>query len=424
MNGPAEEWLERARRVLVGGVDSTVRAFTRPRPLIVDGARGAYIHDAGLGWLLDNVLGYGPLVLGHAHPRVLEAVERQLERGWLYGATAPVEVELAEAITRHVHPSGMVRFVNSGTEATMLAIRLARAVTGRELVLKFNGNYHGAHDYVLVAAGSAASHLGVPSSPGVPRCVAERTLVAEYNVLETAVKAMRARGEDVAAIIVEPIAGNYGLIPGSRDFIRGLRELADTYGALLVFDEVITGFRVAMGGAQELYGVRADLVTLGKVIGGGFPIGAVVGPRRIMENLTPTGRVFNAGTFNGHPVAMAAGLATLRVLEEGALDRLHRAARAMAELAEEALDAAGAKYALNTVPGMLQFHIGIDRAETPGDVARADRGAYERLHAALLRRGVLIAPSQFEVVFASAAHGSRELEKWGEALREAAREAL
>ena len=425
MPGSAEEILERAYRVLVGGVNSTVRAFTRPRPLVVVRGRGPYIYDAGLGRLLDYVLGYGPLILGHAHPEVAGAVGEVLRDGWLFGATTPLEVELAERIVSHVYPGGMARFVNSGTEATMLAIRLARAVTGRELILKFDGCYHGAHDYVLVGAGSAAAHIGVPKSPGIPACVAERTLVAEYNDLEGVERLFEERGDEIAAVIVEPVIGNMGVIPPARGFLEGLRRLTREHGALLIMDEVITGFRLSLGGAQEYYGVRADLVTLGKIIGGGFPVGAVVGPREIMENLTPRGRVFNAGTFNGHPASMAAGLATIRVLERsGALVRAAEHARMVEEAVREVLDSLGAAYALNRVESMMQVFIGVDRVERPSQARMADARAYTRIHEELVRRGVLVAPSQYEAIFTSAVHGEEELDLFRRAFREAARTVL
>jgi len=416
-----EEILERASRVLVGGVDSPVRALARP-PIIAVGGRGPYLYTLDGRRLVDYVLGYGPLILGHAHPEVLEAVREQLVRGWLYGATTEVEVELAEAVVKHVKPGGMVRFVNSGTEATMTAIRLARGYTGRELIVKFEGCYHGAHDAVLVAAGSAAASLGIPKSPGVPGGVARLTLVAPYNDLASVEKLFEEHGGEIAAVIVEPVAGNNGVIPPAPGFLEGLRRLTRRHGALLIFDEVITGFRLSMGGAQEYYGIEADLVTLGKVIGGGFPIGAIVGSREIMEHLTPKGRVFNAGTFNGHPVTMTAGLATLRVLEREGLSRASEASKALEEAVREALDPLGVDYTVNRVESMLQFFPGVTKVEGPGDVAKADARAYLKLHEQLSVRGVLVPPSIHEAVFTSIVHDEEALEVTRRALREAARE--
>lgn len=415
--------VERAKRVLVGGVNSPARALTKPGPLLVREARGPYLYIDKLGRVVDYILGYGPLILGHAPEPVRIAVEEQLRRGWLYAALAEVEVDLAERIIRHVMPGGKVRFVNSGTEATMTAIRLARGYTGREYVVKFEGNYHGAHDSVLVSAGSAAASLGVPKSPGVPRALASLTLVAPYNDVEAVEKAFEERGDEIAAVIVEPVAGNYGVIPPRRGFLEALRKLTRSYGSLLIFDEVITGFRISMGGAQDYYGVKADIVTLGKVIGGGFPIGAVVAPAEVMSHLTPEGKVFNAGTFNGHPISMVAGLATLRELENGALSKASEAGRVAEEIVREALDRAGVRYAFNRVESMLQFFPGVDVVESPDDVDKADARLYLRVHEELLRRRVLIAPSIHESIFTSSTHDEAVLEETFVVLREAVRAA-
>ena len=415
----------RAQELFPGGVNSPVRALVKPYPFYVERAEGAYIYTVDGARLVDYVLGYGPLILGHRHPRVERAVREQLERGWLYGAVAEGEIRLAEKILRYYHPGGMVRFVNTGTEATMTAIRLARGYTGRKLIIKFNGCYHGAHDYVLVGAGSAAAEYGVPSSAGVPEEVARLTLVARYNDLESVEKLMRRHGEQVAAIIVEPVAGNSGVIPPGEGFLKGLRELADTYGSLLIMDEVITGFRLGLGGAQEYYGVRGDLTTLGKIVGGGFPIGVVVGPREIMEHLTPSGKVFNAGTFSAHPVTMAAGLATIEVLESGEPYRVaSEAAKALAEAYEEAASRLGLKYALHRVESMLQMFIGVEEVRSPEDAARADRALYTRFHEEMLRRGVFITPSQMEAVFTSAAHTREAVEETVAVVEEALRAAV
>ncbi len=390
---------EEARDLLVGGVNSPVRAAVRPYPFFVRSAKGAYLVTEDGESLVDYVLGYGPLILGHADERVAKAVIEQVERGWLYGAPSRSEVELAKRVLGHVMPGGKVRFVNSGTEATMTAIRLARGFTGRSKILKFDGCYHGAHDSVLVQAGSAASEFGVPNSAGVPAQVASLTLVARFNDVDSAERAARLAGDDLAAIIVEPVIGNMGVIPPKVDFLRSLRELADRYGALLIFDEVITGFRIALGGAQQYYGVRADVVTLGKVIGGGFPVGAVVARGEIMEGLAPLGPVFNAGTFNAHPVTMAAGLATVSVLES--TDALSRASRAAAEVVKP-LEAAG--LAVNRVESMFQAFFSRGPVLTADDARQADRARYAAFHESLRRNGVFIPPSQFESWFTSAAH--------------------
>lgn len=408
---------EEAKDVLVGGVNSPVRAAVRPYPFFVSSAKGAYIVTEDGERLVDYVLGYGPLILGHADERVMKSVMQQVERGWLYGAPTRAEVELARKIIEHVMPGGKVRFVNSGTEATMTAIRLARGFTGRLKVLKFDGCYHGAHDSVLVQAGSAASEFGVPNSAGVPPQVAALTLVARFNDIESAERAARQAGDDLAAIIVEPVIGNMGVIPPDPEFLRSLRELADRYGALLIFDEVITGFRIDLGGAQRYYGVRADIVTLGKIIGGGFPVGAVVSRKEVMDSLAPLGPVFNAGTFNAHPVTMAAGLATISVLE--ATDAISRASRAAAEVAET-LERAG--FTVNRVESMFQAFMTSGPVRTADDARRADRARYARLHEVLRRLGVFIPPSQFESWFTSSAHDEEAVTQTVNAIERAVRE--
>ncbi|KSW12002.1 glutamate-1-semialdehyde aminotransferase [Pyrodictium occultum] len=411
---------EEALGLFPGGVNSPVRAAVKPYPFYVSRAEGPYIYTVDGERLIDYVLAYGPLFLGHRHPRVLEAVREQLEKGWLYGTPTELEVALAKKILRYYHPGGMVRFVNTGTEATMTAIRLARGYTGRKYIVKFNGCYHGAHDSVLVGAGSAAAEYGVPTSLGVPEEVARLTLVARYNDLESVERIMRQYGDQVAAIIVEPVAGNAGVIPPKPGFLKGLRELADRYGALLIMDEVITGFRLGLGGAQEYYGVRGDLTTLGKIVGGGFPIGVVAGPREIMEKLTPSGRVFNAGTFNAHPVTMAAGLATIEVLETGEPYRVAReAASRLVKALEDLISRYSVKATVNHVENMFQVFFVDGDVSSPEDAARSNRELYARLHEELLRRGVFIAPSQMEAVFTSAAHTREVVDETIEALEEA-----
>lgn len=422
---PGERSLElwrRAQDLFPGGVNSPIRAAVRPYPFYVERAEGPYLYTVDGERLVDYVLGYGPLILGHRHPRVEEAVRAQLEKDWLYGTPAVGEVRLAEKILRYFHPGGMVRFVNSGTEATMAAVRLARGYTGRRLIIKFNGCYHGAHDAVLVGAGSAAAEFGVPTSLGVPEEVARLTLVARYNDLDSVEKLMRKYGDDVAAVIVEPVAGNSGVIPPEEGFLQGLRELTRSYGALLIIDEVITGFRLGLRGAQGYYGVEADITTLGKIIGGGFPVGAVAGPREIMSHLTPAGKVFNAGTFNAHPVVMAAGAATIEVLETG---EPYRVAAEAAKAVEEALDEAarrlGIDYTINRVESMLQIFFTKGPVRSPEDAAASNKKLYQRLHEELLKRGVFIAPSQMEAIFTSGAHSEKAVEETVAAIGDAFR---
>ncbi len=412
---------EKAKTLFPGGVNSPVRAAVKPYPFYVERGDGPYIYTVDGEKLVDLVLAYGPLILGHRHPIVERALYEQIERGWLYGAPYELEIRLAEKIVKHVMPNGKVRFVNSGSEATMTAIRLARGYTGRKLIVKFDGCYHGAHDAVLVAAGSAAAEYGVPSSAGVPEEVARLTLVLPYNNVNAVEDAMRKYGDNVAAIIVEPVIGNMGVIPPKKEFLEALRKLATEYGALLIFDEVITGFRLSLGGAQEYYGVRADIVTLGKIIGGGLPIGAVAAPAKIMDHLTPVGKVFNAGTFNAHPLAMAAGLATIEVLETSdALARASRAAKEIADTIGDALSKTGIPYTINRVESMFQVFFVEGAVETPVDARRSRRELYVKLHEELLKRGVFIAPSQFEAIFTASVHDDPEvLGKVGEAVEEA-----
>lgn len=411
--------LEEASHYLVGGVNSPVRAFYKPYPLIVRRGEGPYIYDINDNKLLDHVLGYGPLILGHRHPAVLERVRETLENGWLFGALTELEIMLARKILSHIYPGGLIRFVNSGTEATMLAIRLARGYTGRSKILKFDGCYHGAHDHVLVKAGSAASHLGVPTSKGVPIELTQLTIVGKYNDVEGLEDIFRRHGEEIAAVIVEPVVGNYGVIRPKQEFLNALRTLTREYGSLLIFDEVITGFRLSLGGAQRYFGMEADLVTLGKIIGGGFPVGAVAGRKEIMELLTPKGPVFNAGTFNGHPISMAAGLATIETLEKEGLDKASAAAKEIMEIIDESLRRKYEHYAIVRVESMLQFYIGVDSVESPDDVRKADKERFLKIHEELVKEGILVAPSQMEALFTSIVHGEDEVRLFQEVFEKA-----
>ena len=396
---------EEAQRVLVGGVNSPVRAAIRPYPFFVREGKGPYLITVDGNRLIDYVLGYGPLILGHAPEAVTRRIVEYVSRGWLYGAPTELEITLAKKIVNHFPSIEMVRFVNSGGEAVATAIRLARGYTGRRKILKFEGCYHGAVDSVLVKAGSAAAHFGSPSSAGVPEDVAKLTLVARYNDLDSVEKIMREEGNDVAAIIVEPIMANYGVIPPRNDFLKGLREVADRFGSLLIFDEVVTGYRLGLGGAQRYYGVKADITTLGKIIGGGFPVGAVGAREEIMSKLSPKGPVFNAGTFNGHPISMIAGLATIEVLETtNAYEIAINASRKLAEGLDDVLGRYGIDHTINWVPTMLQVFFTKGEVIDHETASRSNAKIYLNLHEELLKRGVFIAPSQFEAIFTSAAH--------------------
>ncbi|ADY00656.1 MAG: glutamate-1-semialdehyde 2,1-aminomutase [Vulcanisaeta sp.] len=401
-----------AQRVLVGGVNSPVRAAIKPYPFFVKEGKGPYLFTVDGYRLIDYVLGYGPLILGHSPEPVVKQVMEHLGKGWLYGAPTEVEVALAKKIVVHFPSIKKVRFVNSGGEAVSAAIRLARGYTKRRKILKFEGCYHGAIDYVLVKAGSAAAHFGTPSSAGVPEDVAKLTLVAKYNDLDSVEGIMRNEGNDVAAIIVEPVMANYGVIPPREGFLKGLREIADKYGALLILDEVVTGYRLGLGGAQRYYGVSADITTLGKIIGGGFPVGAVGARDEIMELLSPKGPVFNAGTFNGHPISMVAGLATIEVLETtNAYDIAINASRRLAEGLNDILSRLGIDHVINWVPTMLQVFFTRGEVIDHETASKSNAKQYLKLHEELLKRGIFIAPSQFEAVFTSSSHTTEIIEE-------------
>ena len=400
--------------MIPGGVNSPVRAFGAVGgvPRFIERGQGAYLFDADGNRTIDHVCSWGPLILGHADGRVVEAIRRAAELGSSFGAPTQAETRLAEAVCRRFASIEKVRFVNSGTEATMSALRLARAATGRDLVVKCRGCYHGHVDSLLVQAGSGAMTLGVPSSPGVPASLAATTVLIDYNDLASAAAAMAAHAGRVAAIIVEPVAGNMGVIPPADGYLAGLRRLCNDAGSLLILDEVITGFRLAPGGAQEFYGVAADLTCLGKIIGGGLPVGAYGGPARLMDQLAPDGPVYQAGTLSGNPLAMAAGLVTLNALAQpGVYDRLESLAARLAEGLTRAARDGGVPVTLNRVGSMMTgfFH--------PGPVtsyraaADSDTDRYRRFFHAMLERGVYLAPSQFEAMFVSTAHSDADIDR-------------
>ena len=421
MTASYDLWME-ALSLFPGGVNSPVRASLKPYPFYVERAEGAYLYTVDGKKYMDFVLGYGPLILGHRDRRVLEKVIDQVERGWLYGTPTPVEVELARKILDHMYPGGKIRFVNSGTEATLTAVRLARGYTGRKYIVKFDGCYHGSNDYLLVSSGSAVEHYGIPASKGVIDDVARYTVVAEYNSVESVERIMERYGDDVAGVIVEPVMGNLGVIPGRREFIEYLRKITREYGSLLIFDEVITGFRLGLSGASGYYNVKPDLVTLGKIIGGGFPVGAIAGRADVMDELSPKGKVFNAGTFNAHPVTMAAGLATLEILEQGELSYADRAAEEVSKAIRDELGDMGINYALNRAASMFQVFLGVERVENASMARKSNGELHGKLQRALLEKGVFIAPSRLEAIFTSTKHTGEELEKAVEAFTTAVRE--
>jgi glutamate-1-semialdehyde 2,1-aminomutase len=403
-----------ACRVLPGGVNSPVRAFRSVggEPFFTARAEGPYLWDVEGTRYIDYIGSWGPMIAGHAHPSVLEAVSRAARDGLSFGTPCPAEVRMAETLCAMVPGLEMVRMVNSGTEATMAAIRLARGFTGRSAIVKFEGCYHGHGDAFLVKAGSGALTLGVPDSPGVPAALADLTLTLPYNDLAAAETLFAARGGEIAGVIVEPIAGNMNCVLPRPGYLEGLRRLCSAHGALLIFDEVMTGFRVAPGGAQQLYGVTPDLSTFGKVIGGGMPVGAYGGRREIMSLVSPAGPVYQAGTLSGNPVAMAAGLATLALVREpGFHDRLLARTHQLCDGLEAAARAAGVAFTTARVPGMFGlFFTEAQRVETFEQVKACDAARFRRFFQGMLRRGVYFAPSAFEAGFLSSAHGETEIE--------------
>lgn len=418
----SRELLAAAQRVIPGGVNSPVRAFrgVGGEPFFVARGAGAQVWDVEGRAYIDFVGSWGPLILGHAPAAVVEAVAEAARRGTSYGAPTGQEVEMAEALTAAYPSMEMVRLVNSGTEAAMSAIRLARGATGRDLLIKFDGCYHGHADSLLVKAGSGGATFGIPDSAGVPAALARLTLSVGFNDLDGVRAIFRERGGEVAAVIVEPVAGNMGVVPPAPGFLEGLRAVTAAHGALLIFDEVITGFRVAYGGAQELYGVRPDLTCLGKIIGGGLPVGAYGGSRGVMSRVAPLGPVYQAGTLSGNPLAVAAGLATLAALRDGdaylRLDTL--GARLEAGLRAGA-EKAGVPLTVNRVGSMLTAFFCAGPVTDYAGARSADTKRYARYFHAMLERGVALAPSQFEAAFVSLAHRPADIERAATAAAEA-----
>lgn len=397
-----------ALRRLPGGVNSPVRAFKAVggSPLVIDRGAGPYLVDVDGNRFIDYMLSWGPLILGHAHPDVLEAVHAAAVKGTSFGAPNRYEVEMAEAVVEFFPSLEMVRFVNSGTEATMSALRLARAYTGRDRIAKFEGCYHGHVDSLLVKGGSGLLTLGIPSTPGVPKAVTKLTATLPYNDEAALRKLFAKEGDKLAAVILEPVVGNSGVVPPKPAWLKLLRSLCTKHGAVLIFDEVMTGFRSARGGAQERYGIRPDLTTFGKVIGGGLPVGAYGGRKKIMQRVAPSGDVYQAGTLSGNPLAMAAGLATLRVLKKDkqAFAKLEARTTRLAQGLLRLSTAAGIPATVNHVGSMFTLFFTPGPVTTPGEAMKADAKRYAAFFQAMLEEGVYLPPSQYEAAFLSTAH--------------------
>ncbi len=420
MGKNSESLFRAAQEIIPGGVNSPVRAFRAVGgdPPFISRAAGSKIYDVDGNEYIDYVCSWGPMILGHAHPRVVEALKEAVGRGTSYGAPTELEVEMARLVVEAVPSIEMVRMVSSGTEATMSAIRLARGYTQRDEIIKFAGCYHGHGDSLLVKAGSGATTFGVPDSPGVPPELAGKTITLPYNNLEAASEFMNRRGEEIACIILEPVAGNMGVVPPVQGFLKGLEELCRKSGTLLIFDEVITGFRMGRGGAQELYGVMPDLTALGKIIGGGLPVGAYGGKKDIMEQISPTGPVYQAGTLSGNPLAMTAGIETLRELKENppyaALEE--RAAKLCGEIQAGAAEA-GVPTFHTRVGSMFCTFFNESEVSDYDSAKGSNTELFAKYFTSMLNEGINIAPSQFEAGFLSTAHTDRDLEKTVEVSR-------
>jgi glutamate-1-semialdehyde 2,1-aminomutase len=413
MYDASKRLFERAQQLIPGGVNSPVRACRSvgTTPLFISRADGCRLFDADGNSFIDYVGSWGPMILGHRHPAVIEALARVLEQGTSYGAPTALEVELAQMVADAVPSVDMVRMVNSGTEATMSAIRLARGATGRELIVKFDGCYHGHVDSLLVSAGSGVATLAIAGSPGVPQSFVDHTLSIPFNSLSSIEQVMAEKGDRIAAIIVEPVAGNMGLVPPMDGFLEALRTLCDRHGSLLIFDEVMTGFRVAYGGAQTLYGIAPDLSCFGKIIGGGLPVGAYGGRRDLMDQMAPQGPIYQAGTLSGNPLAMAAGIATLKeIAKPGFYEALEQTSQKLLDGLQAAAQKAGIAVWADRVGSMLGLFFTQGPVRSFDDAKRSDLKRYAAYYQQMLARSIYLAPSQFEAFFVSAAHDDETVE--------------
>lgn len=415
----SSDLFHQAQRFIPGGVNSPVRAFkgVGGDPLFFKQGRGAYLIDVDDNQYIDYVGSWGPLILGHCHPAVIAAVSKVLHSGMSFGAPTELEIQLAEKIISLIPSIDKVRMVNSGTEATMTAIRLARGFTGRDKIIKFNGGYHGHSDSLLVKAGSGLLTLGLPSSPGIPQSITQHTLTADFNDLDQVTQCFEQYPDEIAAIIIEPVAGNMGFVLPKPEFLEGLRSLCDHYNALLIFDEVMTGFRVGLSGAQGVYGIKPDITTLGKVIGGGMPVGALGGRADVMSFLAPEGPVYQAGTLSGNPLAMAAGLTTLQQIEKpGFFNSLNNTTSALTHALSLVAQSADVPLFTSSLGGMFGFCF-TDKKEIShyADIASSDEALFKSFYHGMLDNGVYFAPSMYEAGFVSSAHGGQEISKTQEA---------
>ena len=422
----SSELFEKAKKLIPGGVNSPVRAFS-PYPFFTKKAKGSHIVDVDGNEYVDYCMGYGPLILGHAHPSVVEVVKEQLENGTLYGTPTEQEVDLAELVCDAVPCAEMLRLVNTGTEATMSAIRVARGYTGRKKIVKFEGCYHGAHDHVLVKAGSGATTFGMPDSLGIPEETTRNTLVIPYNDVESFEQMVKREREQIAAVIMEPVVGNAGVILPKNGYLLRIRELTEENGIVLIFDEVITGFRLAFGGAQERYGVTPDMVTLGKIMGGGFPLAAFGGKPEIMQMVAPIGKVYQAGTFSGNPVSVAAGLATLETIRrdgDSFYYELELKRRMICDAVRDLAEDAHFPVQVNGIASMFQLFFADSEVYDYESAKKADKARFMVYHRKLLEKGVFVPPSQFETCFVSSVHSKEDVEKTVEAVEESLRSAV
>jgi glutamate-1-semialdehyde 2,1-aminomutase len=411
--GNSKKLYDRAINIIPGGVNSPVRACKSvgTEPLFIKRAAGGMVYDEDGNGFIDYVGSWGPMILGHSHPAVTEAITAVLTRGTSFGAPTDLEIELAEMVIAAVPSIEMVRMVNSGTEATMSAIRLARGYTGRDTIIKFDGCYHGHADSLLVAAGSGVATLSIPGSPGVPQSFVAHTLSLPFNDIEALRRVMDEQGEKIACIILEPVAGNMGLVPPVGGFLETLREVTTAHGSLLIFDEVMTGFRLAPGGAQSLYGISPDITCLGKIIGGGLPVGAYGGRREVMEHMAPQGPVYQAGTLSGNPVAMAAGIATLKQINApGFYDALDEKAERLAAGLKLAVEKTGIRAMVDRVGSMLGLFFTDIEVKNFDDAKTSDLEMFSAFYQGMLQKGVYMAPSQFEAFFLSAAHSEDHID--------------